>query len=111
MAALAAMGNEINGFTRPKILFDCLLILPVALAVWQMVYPTLCGWLVFSVPTVLLSGTWSFYIVYLVFNTRLVDLFRTEWSLVALIMCGADVLVSVALIYACPKSSTLARTA
>ncbi len=111
IAILAVAVNEDHRILHSNHLFDGLFLLPVALAVWQAVYPTLCGWLVVTAPTILLSGSWALHIVYHLFKTRLHGFFDTQDFIGASIMCGAEVLVGIALIYARPRSSTFARVA
>ena len=111
IAVLAIAVNDDHRILHSKHLFDGLFLLPVAFAVWQAVYPTLGGWLAITVPTVLFSGSWALYIVYHLFTTRLRGFFDTQDFIGASIMCGAEVLVGIALIYARSMSSALTRVA
>ena len=73
VAVLASVGNDTDRFFHPKGLFNCLLLIPTALAVWQMVYPTLSGWTVIFVPTIL-------YVFYAVFVTVRMMLHAERWG-------------------------------
>lgn len=103
--------NEDFHVMHSKRLFNALFLLPVALAVWQAFYPTLGGWFVFTVPTVLWTGLLLILNVRLLLTTHLQGFWAHQDFTLGCILGSADVLAIIALLYGRPRPSTLTRVA
>ncbi len=111
LAVSAVAVNDDHRLLHSKHLFDALYLLPVAFALWQAFYPTLCGWLLFTVPTVLWTGFLLFLAVRCMLTTHLHGFLAQQDFPIGCILCGAAALASIALLYARPTPSTLTRVA
>ncbi len=103
IAVLASVGNDTDRFFHPKGLFNCLLLIPVALAIWQMIYPTFYGWVVILVPTILYVFYAVFVTVRMLLKTRLWGGWEREDFTDACALSGVAVMVCVALVILRPR--------
>ena len=87
-------------FVHPRPYQFLLLLIPVAVVVVQLVYPTLLGWAVFVIPSVFVAGVGVYFVV-LTAPRRVQD--DLAGLVISFIAAGFYVLVGVALWYARPK--------
>ena len=87
------------------------LLIPVAIAVAQMIYPTLLGWAVIVVPSVLYAGVGVFYLI------RNATRRQPQWEydlsgfILGSVFVGAFIAVCIALILARPRLKNVTNAA
>jgi len=87
-------------FVHPRLYQFLLLLIPLAVVVVQLVYPTLLGWAVFFIPSLCFAGVGVFFVVITAPRRVQDDLAGFAISFIA---AGFYVLVGVALWFARPK--------
>jgi hypothetical protein len=91
--------GEMDAHSEPGILAMLPLLIPLAVAVGQMIYPTLLGWYVIIIPSVLYTGVGVFYLI------RNATERQPQWQhdlsgfILGSIFVGAFVVVCIALIF------------
>ena len=103
--------GEMSAHSGAGIITMLPLLIPVAIAVAQMIYPTLLGWTVILIPSVLYAGFGLFYLI------RNATERQPQWEhdlagfIMGSIFVGAFIAVCVALIFARPRLRDVASAA
>jgi len=78
------------------------MLVPIGVVILQMIYPTLLGWVVIMIPSVLYTGLGVFYLIRNATKTQPQWQYDLLGFIMGIFFIGAYVAVSIALIFARP---------
>ena len=87
------------------------LLVPVAIVIAQMIYPTLAGWVVILIPSVLYTGVGVFYLIRNATEKQPQWQYDLSGFIMGFIFVGAFIAVCAALIFARPRLRDAATAA
>ena len=110
-ATLCALANDEDRFLHPKCLLIWLLVIPVVIAVTQIIYPTLLGWLIIFVPTLVCVAAQFIHMGYYAATHQPLSFFDRQDLGEGIFFYGFMALTCAVLTFARPKRANISDMA